>query len=566
MLRDYQSLLDARITEAQQTGARNVMAVSATGSGKTVLQAHRVRELDAPACKIAHRQELLGQLALALNAQQVPHAVIAPTATIREIVKLESDTHGRSFYNSRAMVRVAAVNTITARGKSDERWFKQCQLVVIDEGHHVLAENVWGRAMSLFPGARGEFYTAHAIRADGRGLGRTSDGLADALALGPNARELIARGYLTDYELAAPHTECFPDVPITAAGDYNQKKLCQAVHESKTIVGDVARDYVRLAGGKLGITFTVDIESAKKIALEYHKHNVPAEVITGETPTAHRAMLMRRFRAREILQLVSVDVLGEGVDVPAVEVISMARPTASFQLFAQQVGRLLRVMVDDSHGAQWHTYSDAQRLAAIAASKKPRGLWIDHVGNWQKHGLPDRPRKYTLDRRERASRGKPEDVIDLRNCLICFHPYERSRPICPYCNARPLVMPRSTPDMVDGNISLVDPAILAELRGEIAAIDGPPAQIAHHAGALAQAGLNKTHKLRADAQTLLRQTMMIYGGWQSHMGYDDESATMRFYARYRTDVLTAQTLGAREADELRALIQADLDSAGVTAE
>ena len=33
------------------------------------------------------------------------------------------------------------------------------------------------------------------------------------------------------------------------------------------------------------------------------------------------------------MQLVNVDILGEGVDVPAIEVVSMARPTESYALY-----------------------------------------------------------------------------------------------------------------------------------------------------------------------------------------------------------------------------------------
>src|SRR5690606_13702835 len=126
---------------------------------------------------------------------------------------------------------------------------------------------------------------------------------------------------------------------------------------------------------------------------------------------------------------------GEGVDVPAVEVVSLARHTASFQLFSQQFGRALRLFLPDELHAQWHTFTDAQRLAHIAASQKPKAIIIDHVGNCTRHGLPDVPRVYSLNRRERGTRKGPSDAIPLRTCLsdTCLQPYERVLACCPYC-------------------------------------------------------------------------------------------------------------------------------------
>ena len=36
--------------------------------------------------------------------------------------------------------------------------------------------------------------------------------------------------------------------------------------------------------------------------------------------------------------LVNVDLFGEGFDLPAIEIVIMARPTASFILYTQQFG------------------------------------------------------------------------------------------------------------------------------------------------------------------------------------------------------------------------------------
>jgi DNA repair protein RadD len=565
MLRDYQIKWKADVYEAWATGARNVMGIAPTGAGKTVMLGDILRELGQPSCIIAHRQELVGQLALAMNREEVPHAIIAPKEVIRQVVALEMDTHGKTYFNARAPVRVAGVNTLTIRDAAD-RWFSQVQFVVIDEGHHVLRENIWGKAMGLFPAARGLFPTAHALRADGAGLGRHADGLVDRIVLGPACRTLIDRGYLTDYRLVCPESDIdVSDVPISSTGDYSAPKLREAIHKSKTIVGDVADHYLKFAPGKLGITFAVDVEAATEIAAAYRSRGVPAEVITAKTPIAVRGQLMRKFRNREILQLVNVDVLGEGVDVPAIEVVSMARHTASFQLYSQQFGRALRTKT--GFESQWDTWTDDARKIAIAASVKPHAIIIDHVNNYQRHGLPDKPRQYTLDRRERKARNAPDDAIPLRNCTNpdCLQPYERVLPACPYCGTVPPVSRRGTPEHVEGDLIELDPEALKALRGEIAKIDGTARIPVGLAGTPAETAIYRKHAERQRAQITLRASIALWAGWQKHQGRGDSETYKRFFHAFRVDVATAQTLGAKEAAELEAAVKLELDKHKVIA-
>jgi DNA repair protein RadD len=560
VLRDFQSKLKVEIYEAWAQGARDVMGVMATGGGKTVLFCDIIAEQAVPTCSIAHRQELVGQAALQLNREQVPHGIIAPDAIQRQIVTLEQEMHGRSFFSPRADVRVAGVDTLVGIDPRDP-WLKRVSLIVQDEGHHTLKENKWGRAHALFPQARGLLMTAHAIRSDGRGLGRQADGLADKLVIGPCARELMSRGFLCDYRLIAPPSDIHvEDIDVGESGEYNQKQVRAAVHSSKTIVGDVVKHYLKFAAGKLGITFAVDIEAATELAAKYRSEGIPAEIITAKTPLFVRGQLMRQFRARQILQLVSVDVLGEGVDVPAVEVVSMARPTASFQLYSQQFGRALRLMLTDQQNATWNDRTDTQRLAEIAASVKPKAIIIDHVENYVRHGLPDVERKYSLDRAPRRSRKEKSDEIPLRYCINedCLEPYPAVLSKCPNCGTpKPPPMRRGTPEEVDGNCFELDPEVLHAMRVEQAKVDGP-ARIPPGAADIVMRSIHKNHNMRRDAQHELRKAMALWAGWQQSLGRDGPEVQRTFFFKYGRDVMSAQVLGAEEADELRARIEADL--------
>ena len=274
--RDYQTKWMNDINQAWDEGAQYVMGTLPTGAGKTHCFSRIISEKDQPAILISHRQELVSQAALSLNKNCVYHSIIAPQGVITEIIRAEIDLHGKSYYRPRAAIRVAGVNTLVRRDATD-RWFSQVKYVVVDEGHHVLADNIFGKAVLLFPEARGLFPTAHACRSDGSGLGRCADGLVDRLIVGPSARRIIDRGFLTDYRLVAPPSDVvLSHVPIGSTGDFNPNKLRTAMHESTTIVGDVVREYIRFAGGKLGLTFAVDIEHAQELKAAYWKANVNA--------------------------------------------------------------------------------------------------------------------------------------------------------------------------------------------------------------------------------------------------------------------------------------------------
>ena len=549
--RDYQADLENRAFDAWAHGARVVMPSLATGGGKTVIIGGTIKRMAAPTCAIAHRQELVGQISVALAREGIRHGIIAPKPIARAIVGAHMEEVGRSFFDPVSPVRVAGVDTVVKMPVNDP-WFQSVRLVVQDEGHHVLRDNKWGRAFAMFPNAYGMFPTATPHRADGCGLGRDADGFVDELIEGPSMRALIERGFLTDYRVVCPEPSVdLSDVGRSAAtGDFNQSQVRKAVHKSPKLTGDVVREYLRWAPGKLGVTFAVDVESATEIATAYRAAGVPAEVVSAKTPGDVRRAMLRRFRNREIMQLVNVDLFGEGFDLPAIEVVSMARPTDSYSLYAQQFGRALRLMVSKILGAAWDTYTDEQRRQFIAESTKPKALVIDHVGNIERHGLPDRRREWSLDRRERRSRPFDPDGIPLRICLneACMQPFERIHKVCPYCGHYPEPASRSSIEQVDGDLTELDAETLAVMRGEIARIDSPTLNMPPGLSDGAyQAGFIR-HTARQAAQVTLRHAI---ASWAAvYRDYTDSQNYRRFFLTFGVDVITAMTYSVKDADSL----------------
>jgi superfamily II DNA or RNA helicase len=515
--RDYQRDLRLGIQGAWDNGAQNVMGVAPTGSGKTVIMSRILADHDGPSVAIAHRGELVSQISLALARNDVRHNIVGPSSLIRQCVREHHEELGRSWYSQRAECAVASVQSLKDVGKPT--------LWVQDEAHHTLRDNQWGRAVSGLKGARGLGLTATPVRADGRGLGRAWDGLMDEMIVGPSMRDLILAGHLTRYRVMVPPNDLdLSAVATGSTGDYVQPQLRAAVARS-SITGDVVRDYLRFAPGKRGVTFVTDVDTAGHVAALYRAAGVPAEAVSAKTPAALRADLVRRLRDGRLLQLVNVDLFGEGFDLPAIECVSMLRPSESFPLVCQQFGRALRLM-----------------------EGKTRATIIDHVGNVQRHGLPDSPREWSLERREKKAKSVAS-AIPLRVCPECSGAYEGYSSECPYCGHVRLPALRTAPEHVEGDLIELNWEALEALRGAVAHVDGP-ARIPWGATPVVEGAVRKRHRERQESQTVLREAIAVWAGHQRAAGRPDSESYRRFWHAFGIDVMSAQALGAREAETL----------------
>jgi superfamily II DNA or RNA helicase len=555
-LRPFQVELKSKVYRAWQEGARNVVMRLDTGGGKTVTLADIVREHGGFVCVIAHRQELVGQLSMALARYGIRHNIIAADATRRAISRQHSEALGYSMYDPNSRVVVAGVDTIIRAEMAS--WAAKVTLWVVDEGHHVVLDNKWHTVIERFsnPECRGLLPTATPVRADGQGLGRPEiggRGVADVMVEGPPMRWLIDEGYLTDYRIFCPPSDMQLLANVSASGDWSSKALREAAKRSQ-IVGDVATHYARVAGGRRGVTFAPDLETAAEMAAAHRAAGFRAEVLSGKTDDFVRRSVLKRLEAGEVHQVVAVDIISEGFDLPAIEVLSKARATASLAVYMQQFGRALRPV----YAGGFDLSTREGRLAAIAAGPKPRAIIIDHVGNVVRHnGPPDFPRVWSLE--SRKSRNAPSDAIPIRVCTACFEPYQAIKRECPHCGHYEPPAGRDSPAMVAGDLQELDPAVLAALRVKLAKVDqsreerGAEMQLAGvpHAGYIRN--LN-SHSDRQEAQAALRSIMAIWGGVQTAAGYSDPEIQRLFFFRFGVDVMTAQTLDAADARDLQGRI------------
>lgn len=565
-----------------------------TGTGKSATAARAVRENTGGSLMMAHRGEIVSQLSLALAREGVRHRVIGPPALARLCMQsqIEDERLGTHYIDPGSRVGVGSVQSI-ALLKGEEAFMRQVSFAVGDEFHHYLRLNQFGKAIyRLRPDIRLLGPTATPARTDGMGLGLQADGFADHMVLGPDEAEMMAEGWLCQYRIYCPPTSFNREaLHIGAKGEFVAHDV-QTETSRSTIFGDTVRHHTTRTPGKRALVFSDSIANAMTTCQKFRDAGITAEVLSGKTEAGLRSRILKRFDRREVEVVCSVSLIDEGFDCPGVEVVHDCAATTSLIKFRQRFGRGWR--------------PDGDKVF----------IYNDYVRNVEQHGLPEAYRRWSLNRRDRASKGTPSDVVPVRVCANtdtdqawrpyvghmpsvgqfdevvlqhadglesrgaavdmawhtarawrpltpCGATYEAVKPACPYCGFKPVPAQRNGPEFVDGDLHELDAETLARMRGDVARVDGSWFPVPPGASPAVIGALRKAHHARQLGQAGLREAMQLWGGWQTALQRSDSEGFRRFYHRFGIDVMTAWTLPAAEAAALEHKIRTQLVERGI---
>lgn len=403
-LRPYQ--IEA-VTEARKAAARgeNPVVVIPTGGGKTHVGVSIVKsavEKGNPVVWVAHRMELIDQASERLSLFGVEHGVIMA---------------GRKEERS-PLVQVASVQTLVRREMPPAR------VVVLDEAHHVRAAT-YARVLSTYPNAAIVGLTATPVRLDGRGLGEVFDTIVSPIT----CAELVEQGMLVAPRYYAPAQPDFTGVR-KVGGDFDTSAAGKVMMRP-ALVGGVVEHYERLGmGGKCAV-FACSIEHSEALVAAFKARGHKAAHLDGTTPTAERNAILADLRSGVLNIVSNVGVLTEGWDLPALSVCVLARPTDSWSLHLQMIGRVMR-----PHGDG--------KVAVV----------LDHAGNLVRHGFPTDPVEFDLGDASRKKSEAPKAKV----CRACLATVPVGVSVCPACGTPFPVAPRTGPVLVDGDLKEVKPA------------------------------------------------------------------------------------------------------------
>jgi DNA repair protein RadD len=364
-LRAYQLACVDALRQSYATRHRAPGFVLATGAGKTIIFVFIIWGANRKQLRtllVVHRRELLKQASAKLLLAGVSHGIIA--------AGFEPDQD--------QLVQVASIQTAVRRLDK----IGQFDLIVFDEAHHCQAET-WKKLIETQPKAKLLGVTATPVRADGKGLGIEDGGCFDDLVVGPSIEELVNDGYLSPTRSFVPAQRLDLHGVRTQAGDYVASDVARVV-DTADITGDAVEQYAKRADHQPAIAFCATVEHAQHVAEAFLNAGYLARCVHGGTPVDERDAAIEGLGNGETEILTACDLISEGLDVPAVGAVILLRPTKSFGLHMQQIGRGMRVA--------------------------PNTNWLivnDHVGNIITHGLPTDPRVWTLRGVEKKIGGVP---------------------------------------------------------------------------------------------------------------------------------------------------------------
>jgi DNA repair protein RadD len=400
-LRDYQIECVQDIRQAYRSGYRAPLLVAPVGSGKSVIYAYITEQAAKKGNRILileHRIELVYQTSEKLDMFGVQHGIIAPNHTMT--------------YD---YVQIASVQTMARRLNKIKQEYN---LIIIDECHHSVAAQ-WRKILDHFSTSLLLGVTATPLRLDGKGLGISAGGYFDTLVLGPSPRELQAQGFISRVKVYSPPIGINLSSIHRKYGEYVKSELEEEMDRPK-IIGNAVAHYLKICPGVPAIAFSPSVEMAKNVAQEFRDAGVMAESLDGTDDAKTRKYRIAALGDGRIKILSTADIVSEGTDIPIVGAAILLRPTLSFGLCRQQIGRVMRPYP----GKEYATV-------------------LDHVGNVGsvvdgefrvKHGFPDDDYDWSLDGETGEKRRKAEQTVVANiQCERCYLVFPAWLAQCPSC-------------------------------------------------------------------------------------------------------------------------------------
>lgn len=428
-LRAYQREALERTRAAIAAGNKRILIAIPTGGGKTICASAIIKSAIAKGRRVlfvAHRRELIRQPFEKLTAAGVRPEDIGiilagvPFPTGGQLFggPVTWETHARRRPN--APVQIASIDTLR------HRQVPNADILIIDESHRALAKSYLDLIEAVGPSCIVLGLTATPVRTDGRGLGDVYQELVQVVQY----RELAAEGFLVEpIYFEGKELPELEGIKITA-GDYNQRELAAAV-DQPGLVGDVVRHWEERGNGAPTLCFAASVDHSRNIAERFRAAGYAWGHLDGKTPKDERQAILTQLERRELRGVSNFGVLIEGIDIPAIKTIILARPTESEIIYRQAIGRGSR--------------PDGTDTPFVV---------LDHARCWRTFGLPhwDRVWELNSDRRKRG-----DALAPAKSCPECQAVVTASCRSCPECgHAFPPPKPKEAPKERAGSMVLVN--------------------------------------------------------------------------------------------------------------
>jgi superfamily II DNA or RNA helicase len=388
ILRPYQEAGIEGIRSAWMQGLKRVLLHLATGGGKTLCfctVAKKTVDRGNKILVVVRGVKLVQQASDRLWREGLEHGIL----------------QGANSCNLHMSSMVASIDTLYAR-----RIVPDADLIIIDECHLS-----FGAAYEWFlEQVKGKYILA--VSATPHDKKRGMRHVADTVVYPISAKELTEQKYLCKLRYFAPTTPDLSQVrkSRTKYGEeYREEDLEKIMSEAK-LCGDIVQNWLDNGENRKTLLFCSSIKHSKKMCERFRDAGVRIEHIDANTPDKERHEIIARLEAGETQIISNVNVLAVGVDIPTLGCLILARPTMSYNLHIQILGRGTRPATEDCK-------------------------IFDHAGNTMEHGLLEDEMECSLDpvpKKERKA-AKPR-TITCEECFAIFQ-WKGNGSRCPACGA-----------------------------------------------------------------------------------------------------------------------------------
>lgn len=309
------------LTRYRDTGVKRALIISATGSGKTYLAAFDARNFDAKRVLfVVHRETILK------DAKQAFMNVFGAEKTCGLYTGNSKDLDCDFVFASSNML----ARHLTEFDKNEFDY------ICYDEVHHIVAE-CGKKILNYF---NPEFLlglTATPERMDNQDIFELFEQNVPF--------ELRLRDAINNDLVVPFHYYGIRDDLINY-GEDDKNKVSKNIAESDNvdfIVKEIEKH--RLPNEKLkAVAFCTNIAHCSLMANELAMRGYSTVALTGENNTGERIKAFNDLQdeTNDLEIICTVDILNEGVDIPAINTVLFLRPTESSTIFLQQLGRGLR--------------------------------------------------------------------------------------------------------------------------------------------------------------------------------------------------------------------------------
>jgi len=405
-LRDHQHEAAVKLIEYWQSGGGNPVINAATGTGKSILISNICRhilQVDAAARigVLTTSKELVKQDYEALHALMP----FAPAGIVMSGLN-------RKDYDSQIVV--GSVQTlyraINKTGGFHILLVDECHLAPGKDKENSMYQKLFKANRGIVPNFKIVGLTATPWRAGFGPIYGWEKAIFDDVIYEIGIGEAIEKGYLVppvtqvmDHRMDTSHLKV-----SRATGDYTDRDLAEIADDDAINIPAVQETIKALTSGgrNSAVVFCASIDHAETVRDLFRKFGEHAECVHGQLKRAERDRVIDGFRAGEYRVITNCNVLTIGFDYPALDLVTVLRPTNSTALWLQVVGRGLRT-----------------------SPGKEDCLVLDFTDNSTTHGPIDliKPPKPPAPKVPR------EDVGTLKDCPECMKMLPVQTRVCPGC-------------------------------------------------------------------------------------------------------------------------------------